>query len=174
MAGMSIVGDEVAGVLSAVSSDEMAAAVALFSDRGRRWFCSGQGRSGLVAQMTAMRLMHIGFDAHAVGEASAPSIGEGDGLIIVSGSGETAVTVHFARLAKDFGARILAVTTRADSTLAELADAVVEVPATRTRQFGGTLFEQSALLLLDAMILDLAAGDPRAYTEMQARHANLQ
>jgi 6-phospho-3-hexuloisomerase len=166
--------EEVSGVLSAVSSEQMAAADALFTDRGRRWFCSGQGRSGLVAQMAAMRLMHIGFDAHAVGEASAPSIGEGDGLLIVSGSGETAVTVHFARLAKDFDARILAVTTRADSTLAGLADAVLEVRVTRTRQFGGTLFEQSALLVLDAVLLGLTAGDPRAHAEMQARHANLQ
>jgi len=169
-----VVGDEVAGVLSAVSSEQMAAAVALFSDRGRRWFCTGQGRSGLVAQMAAMRLMHVGFDVHAVGEATAPSIRERDGLIVISGSGETAVTVHLARLAKDLGARILAVTTRADSTIAGLADAVIDVPANRTCQFGGSLFEQSALLLLDAIALELTAGVPQAHAEMQARHANLQ
>ena len=166
--------DEVSHVLSAVSRKQMAAAAELFADRGRRWFCSGQGRSGLVAQMIAMRLTHIGFDVHAVGEPTAPSIGEGDGLLIFSATGETAVTVHIARLAKTFGARILAVTTRADSTLAGLADTVIEVPVTRTGQFGGSLFDQSALLLLDAVCLELTAGDPHAYAEMQARHANLQ
>ena len=123
---------------------------------------------------SAMRLMHAGFDVHAVGEPTAPAIGEGDGLVIFSASGETAVTVHLARLAKDFGARILAITTRADGTLAGLADTVIEVPATRTGQFGGSLFEQSALLLLDAVVLALTAADPLAYSEMQARHANLQ
>ena len=120
--------DEVSAVLSAVSSDQMSAAVQLFGDRGRRWFFTGQGRSGLVAQMAAMRMMHVGFDAHAVGEATTPSIGADDGLVIFSGSGETPVTLHLARLAVDFGARTLAVTTRADSTLAGLADAVIEVP----------------------------------------------
>lgn len=166
--------DEVSSVLSAVSGDQMSGAAALFTDRRRRWFCSGQGRSGLVAQMVAMRLMHAGFDAHAVGEATAPSIGQGDGLVMISGSGETPVTLHFARLALDFGARTLAVTTRADSTLARLAATVIEVPTTGTGQFGGSLFEQSALLLLDAVILDLTAADPQAYAAMHTRHANLQ
>jgi 6-phospho-3-hexuloisomerase len=166
--------DEVSAVLSAVSSDQMTAAVRLFNDRGRRWFYTGQGRSGLVAQMAAMRLMHIGFDAHAIGEATTPSIGADDGLVVISGSGETQVTIHLARLAADFGAQTLAVTTRAESTLAGLADAVIEVPTTRTAQFGGSLFEQSALLLLDAIAVELTAGDPQAHAEMQARHANLQ
>jgi 6-phospho-3-hexuloisomerase len=166
--------DEVSRVLSAVSSDQMRAAAALFTDRRRRWFCSGQGRSGLVARMAAMRLMHTGFDVHAVGGVTAPSIGKGDGLLIISGSGETPVTLHLARLAQGFGAHMLVVTTRADSTVAALAEAVIEVPTSGTRQFGGSLFEQSALLLLDAVILDLTAADPHAYAVMQARHANLQ
>jgi hypothetical protein len=41
----------------------MRAAVALLANRSRRWYASGQGRSGLVAQMAAMRLMYVGFDA---------------------------------------------------------------------------------------------------------------
>jgi 6-phospho-3-hexuloisomerase len=166
--------DEVSGVLSAVSGEQMSGAAALFTDRARRWFCLGQGRSGLVAQMAAMRLMHIGFNVHAVGEATAPSIREDDGLLVISGSGETPVTLHLARLAVGFRARLLAVTTRADSALGGLADAVIEVPTAGTRQFGGSLFEQSALLLLDAIILDVTATDPHAYTVMQARHTNLQ
>jgi 6-phospho-3-hexuloisomerase len=166
--------DEVVGVLSAVSSDQMARAKTMLTSCGPRWFCSGQGRSGLVAQMAAMRLMHVGFDAHAVGEPTAPSIGKGDGLIMISGSGETPVTLHLARLALGFGARMLAVTTRSDSTLAGLAEVAIEVPTEGTGQFGGSLFEQSALLLIDAMVLDLTAGDSRAYAVMQARHTNLQ
>jgi 6-phospho-3-hexuloisomerase len=166
--------DEVSGVLSAVSSEQMSGAAALFADRGRRWFCLGQGRSGLVAQMAAMRLMHAGFDVHAVGEATAPSIAADDGLLVVSGSGETPVTLHLAELAVGFGARLMAVTTRADSTLAGLADAVIEVPTAGTRQFGGSLFEQTALLLLDAVILDVTVTDPHANAAMQARHTNLR
>ncbi|HWM01484.1 MAG TPA: SIS domain-containing protein [Actinophytocola sp.] len=91
---------------------------------GAAGFFSGQGRSGLVAHMAAMRLMHVGFNAHAVGEATAPSIAGGDDLVVISGSGETGVTLHSAQLALGLGAHILAVTTRADSTLAQLAEAV--------------------------------------------------
>ena len=166
--------DEVSAVLSSVSTEQMAEAASQFADRGRRWFCVGQGRSGLVAQMAAMRLMHVGFSAHVVGEATAPSIGDGDGLLIISGSGETPVTTHLAQLAVGFHARLLAVTTHADSTLAHLADNVIEVRTAGTRQFGGTLFEQTALLLLDAIILGVTSRDPQAYAVMQARHANLQ
>jgi 6-phospho-3-hexuloisomerase len=169
-----VVRNEVCTVLSTVVDDQMNEAAALFGDRTRRWFCSGQGRSGLVARMVAMRLMHVGFDAHAVGEATAPSIGKGDGLVMISGSGETPITLHLARRALDVDAHLLAVTAHADSTLARLACAVVEVPTTGTGQFGGTLFEQSALLLLDAMILTMTADDPQAYAVMQARHTNLQ
>ena len=38
--------------------------------------------------MVAMRLMHVGFEAHVVGEATTPSIAEGDRLMVFSGSGE--------------------------------------------------------------------------------------
>jgi 6-phospho-3-hexuloisomerase len=166
--------EEVGAVLSTVSAEQMSNAAVFFTDRTRRWFCSGQGRSGLVARMAAMRLMHVGFDAHVVGEATAPSIGAGDSLLMISGSGETPLTLHLARLAVEYGARLLAVTTRADSTLARHAHAVIEVPIAGSGQFGGTLFEQSALLLLDAVVLEITAGDPRAYAVMQARHTNLQ
>jgi 6-phospho-3-hexuloisomerase len=101
-------------------------------------------------------------------------IRQADGLMIVSASGETPVTLHLARLAHGFGAQIIVFTTRPGSTLAGLAEAVVDVPAAGSRQFGGSLFEQGTLLLFDALILDLTAGDPEAYTVMQARHANLE
>jgi 6-phospho-3-hexuloisomerase len=166
--------DEVSGVLSAVSRDHMSEAAQLLEDRQRRWFCCGQGRSGLVAQMAAMRLMHVGFATHVVGEAMVPAVVLGDGLIAISATGETPTTIHFARLARDLGAQILAVTSRADSTLASVAETRIELPTSGTEQSGGTLFEQSALLVLDALVLDITAGDPRSYALMQTRHANLQ
>lgn len=169
-----VVRDEVSAVLSVVSEQQMTQAAALFADRARRWFCSGQGRSGLVAQMVAMRLMHAGFDTHAVGEATAPAIGPGDGLVMISGSGETPVMLHLTRLALGVGAHILAVTTQPDSALAGLADTVLTVPISRSDQFGGSLFEQSTLLLLDALVLAVTSGDADAHAAMHARHTNLQ
>lgn len=169
-----VVVGEVSGVLSAVSRPQMSEAAQLLEDRQRRWFCCGQGRSGLVAHMVAMRLMHVGFAAHVVGEATTPAVVAGDGLLAISATGETPLTVHFARLARDLGAHVLAVTGRPDCTLASLAQTKIELSTSGTEQFGGTLFEQSALLVLDALVLDVTSGDPHAYDQMQTRHANLQ
>ena len=87
------VGKEVADVLSRVDAKPFFRIVQAFDDETRCWFFSGQGRSGLAAQMAAMRLMHVGRNVHSVGEVTAPSIRKCDGLVIVSGSGETPVRV---------------------------------------------------------------------------------
>ena len=66
--------------------------------------------------------------------------------------------VHLARRAADLSARVLAITTREDSSLAAIADVVVAVPVQGSGQFGGSLFEQ----------------DPHAYKTMSRRHTNLE
>jgi 6-phospho-3-hexuloisomerase len=94
------VGQEITDLLERMDPKSFFRVVRAFDDEARRWFFSGQGRSGLVVQMAAMRFMHMGRQAHFVGEPTAPSIRSGDGLVIVSGSGETSVSVNFARIAK--------------------------------------------------------------------------
>ena len=174
MTSLLLVQDELATTLGAVDPTRIDAVLALLADRDRRWFASGQGRSRLVACMAAMRLMHLGHPTYMVGETTAPSIQAGDGLLMLSASGETPVSLHLARRAADAGATILAVTTREDSTLAGLADMIIAVPVKTSQQFGGSLFEQAALLLLDSLILDLTRDDPSAYQSMQHRHTNLE
>jgi 6-phospho-3-hexuloisomerase len=44
--------------------------------------------------------MQIGLDAHVVGDATTPSIGTGDLLIALSGSGRTETVVNMARKLK--------------------------------------------------------------------------
>lgn len=168
------VGQEIAGVLGRIDPNAFAGLVAAFDDPGQRWFFSGQGRSGLSAQMAAMRFMHLGRTVHYVGEVSAPSIRKGDALLIISGSGETPVSVNFARLAKSEGADVVTMTHKPTGTLAKIADLVLPVPIEATRQFGGSLFEQSCLILLDSVVLALAARLPGAHETMLYRHTNLQ
>ena len=168
------VGQEIADLLDRIDAKSFFGVVHAFDDKSRRWFFSGQGRSGLAAQMAAMRLMHVGCNVHFVGEATAPSIREGDGLVIVSGSGETPVSVNFARIAKAEGAVLIVFTRAPKSTLAALADAMLLVPVETTRQFGGSLFEQGSLILFDAIILELAQRIPDAHQRMLRRHTNLQ
>jgi 6-phospho-3-hexuloisomerase len=168
------VGREITETLARVDASAFESLVDVFRDKGRRWFFSGQGRSGLVAQMAAMRFMHIGHSAHFVGEVTAPSIRAGDGFCVISGSGKTSVSLHFGHIAKAEGARIALITREPDSELAKLADCVFHVPVETTRQFGGSLFEQTSLLLLDAIVLELAQAIPNAHRMMLSRHTNLQ
>ena len=168
------VGREITETLARVHASAFESLVDVFRDKGRRWFFSGQGRSGLVAQMAAMRFMHIGHSAHFVGEVTAPSIRAGDGLCVISGSGKTSVSLHFGRIAKAEGVRIALITREPDSELARLADWVFHIPIGTTRQFGGSLFEQTSLILLDAIVLELAQAIPDAHRMMLSRHTNLQ
>ena len=168
------VGREITETLNRIDARAFERFVGAFRDERRRWFFSGQGRSGLVAEMAAMRFMHLGWPTHFVGEATAPSIRAGDGLCLVSGSGKTPVGVHFARIAKEEGAQIALITRAPNSALAELADRVLHAPIESTRQFGGSLFEQTSLILIDAIILELMQAMPDAHRAMLSRHTNLQ
>lgn len=174
MTSMLLVQDELATTLGAVDPTRIDAALDLLADRHRRWFASGQGRSRLVASMAAMRLMHLGYPTHLVGETTAPSIQAGDGLLMLSASGETprhpAPGPPGSRRRRHHPGRHHP----RNSTLGGLADTVVPVPVKSSQQFGGSLFEQSALLLLDSLILDLTRDDPGAYQSMQHRHTNLE
>jgi 6-phospho-3-hexuloisomerase len=168
------VGQEIADLLGRIDPDAFARLVHVFDDPHRRWFFSGQGRSGLAAQMAAMRFMHIGRSVHFVGEVSAPSIRAGDGLLIISGSGMTPVSVGFAGIAKAEGATVATLTHKPAGQLASIADTVLHVPVGSTEQFGGSLFEQACLILLDSVILDMARGLPDAHERMLHRHTTLQ
>ena len=168
------VGQEIADLLARVDPQAFAGVVDAFRDPAQRWFFSGQGRSGLVAQMATMRFMHLGRQVHFVGEVSAPSIRKDDALLVISGSGETPVSLGFARIAKAEGAKVVTLTHKPKAALAHIADVVLPVPVEATRQFGGSLFEQSCLLLLDGVILGLAGDMPDAHKVMLHRHTNLQ
>ena len=167
-------GREITQTLERVDADAFQRVVDILRDERRRWFFSGQGRSGLVAEMASMRFMHLGRSAHFVGEATAPSIRVGDGLLLVSGSGETTISVHFARIAKAEGARVVLISREPTSALAKLADCVLIAPVGKTAQFGGSLFEQTSLVLLDAIVFELTRQNLDAHRTMRARHTNLQ
>lgn len=146
-------------------------------------FVTGQGRSGLVARTFAMRLTHIGFSCHVVGDTTTPNIDKGDMLIVCSSSGTTSITCHIAGLAKRLNALVVVITAHPDSELSNYADLTIEIPARETdqvirsqltAQFRSTLFEQVCLVYLDAVILALVRLLNREEVEMTKRHANLE
>ncbi|MCU1637150.1 MAG: 6-phospho-3-hexuloisomerase [Cryobacterium sp.] len=150
--------------------------------RAERIFVLGAGRSGLALQMTAMRLMHLGMTVHVVGEVTAPAIGPGDVLLTASGSGTTPAIVRGAEVAASEGAHVAVVTTAEASPLAQLATALVVVPAagkldrsaTASGQYAGSLFEQAVMLLGDALFHSLWLRSGKSADELWPRHANLE
>lgn len=169
-----VVADEVSRTLTGVDRAAFDHFVTELRIPDRTWFCTGQGRSGLVARMAAMRLMHLGHRSHVVGEATAPAITGADALLVLSASGTTPLSLHYAEIAREVDAVIVLVTARPQSPLRQMAHATLDIPALTSKQFGGSLFEQTALLVLDAATLALDAGDPQTRDAMHARHANLQ
>lgn len=147
-----------------------------------RVFVAGAGRSGLMMRAFAMRLMHLGLTAYVVGEAVTPSLASGDLLLVGSGSGETKSLVAMAEKARGLDATVALATVAPASTLARLAATVVVIPAAvkdgggsgGSAQPMGSLFEQSLLLLLDAVVLRLMARQGIDAAAMFGRHANLE
>lgn len=160
---------------------EAGAIIPLIQQAGRV-FVVGAGRTGLALKAAAMRLMHLGLTVFVVGETTTPAITAGDLLIAGSGSGTTSSIVKAAEKAVAAGARVVAISTTATSPLAAVATLVVVLPAARkqdhggeiSRQYAGSLFEQSVLLLLDAVFQTLWGLDGTPAEEIWQRHANLE
>ena len=175
--------DELRQTLSRTSDDEAAGLIDAMVD-AQRVFAAGAGRSGLMMRGFAMRLMHLGIQCHVVGETVTPAIRPDDLLLIGSGSGATASLVANAQKARAIGARIGLVTIQENSPIAKMADAMLTIPAPTPkieRDLGftsiqpmGSLFEQSLMLVLDALVLCLMDRIGMQTEEMFSRHANLE
>lgn len=142
----------------------------------RKVFVYGSGRSGLVGQLFAVRLVQLGYDVHFVGEMTTPIIGKEDLTLLISYTGKTSSVVQTARIAKRIGSRIVCVTGVPGSPLAEVSDVPIIMDVDDSEDVRkvaplGTIFEDSALLLFDCMVSDLMEIDSATEEEMRNRHA---
>jgi 6-phospho-3-hexuloisomerase len=140
----------------------------------RPLFLTGQGRTGLIVQAWAQRLMQIDRNAHVVGLPTTPAITDGATLIACSGSGQTDTTRLYMQKAKDIGARVGLITSKADAPLMELADFHYVLRADSNRQPLRSQFEQSLLLVVDMLSLALMTIRQLSDDDITKRHANLQ
>ncbi|ADG90552.1 6-phospho-3-hexuloisomerase [Thermosphaera aggregans] len=158
----------------------------------KRVFVIGAGRSGLIARAFAMRLLHLGFNVYVIGETILPRASPGDILLAISGSGRTKLVVAAAEAAKGALMKVVAITTYPDSPLGRMADIVVRIPG-RTKMaveedyisrqiLGiheplaplGTLFEDTTLIFLDGIIVELMNRLGVTEEELMNRHANIE
>ena len=156
-------------------------------------FVTGAGRSGLAAKAFAMRLMHLGLSSYVVGETISPAINADDCIIAISGSGETNTIVSAAKIAKNRGSKVLAVTSYPDSTLGQLADGHLLVKGRTKKEVDdenymkrqihgnytsltplGTAFELTTLVFLDAIVSELMEKMEQTESDLKARHTVLE
>ena len=156
-------------------------------------FVTGAGRSGLAAKAFAMRLMHLGLSAYVVGETISPAIYEDDCIIAISGSGETNTIVSAARIAKNRGSKVLALTSYPESSLGQLADSYILVKGRTKKEVDdenyikrqihgnytsltplGTAFELTTLVFLDAIVSELMEKMQQTESDLKARHTVLE
>ena len=156
-------------------------------------FVTGAGRSGLAAKAFAMRLMHLGLSAYVVGETISPAIYEDDCIIAISGSGETNTIVSAAKIAKNRGSKVLALTSYPESTLGQLCDSYILAKGRTKKEVDdenymkrqihgnytsltplGTAFELTTLVFLDAIVSELMEKMQQTESDLKARHTVLE
>ena len=151
--------------------------------RANRVFLCGAGRVGIATRALAMRLVHLGKDAHWVSDDTTPGIGKGDLLIANSGSGSSPSTLSMASLAKKAGALVATITADPEGKVARLADAVVNLPAQtyKTDRSAwksvlpmGSQFELCLWVVQDMICLMLMERLGVDEASMTRRHRNLE
>lgn len=146
----------------------------------KRIYFSGSGRSGLMVQAFANRLMQLGLTVSVVGEISEPRTRPGDLVIFNSASGNSSKLISQANIAKHNDVKIGVVTTDLFSPLAGLADIVIKIEAqsklSKAMSFQpmGSLFEQMSLLLFDSISLKLMKIMDIDEKTMRENHADIE
>ncbi|MGI6009661.1 MAG: 6-phospho-3-hexuloisomerase [Methanomethylophilus sp.] len=144
--------------------------------RAKRIFVFGAGRSGLVGQMFAVRLVQLGLHVYFVGDMTTPIIAKGDLVILVSNTGHTMSVTRTAEIAKRIGSEVAAVTGNRDCKLARLADFCIFIEPPKDNESAkkaplGTAFEDSALIFFDCLVPELMERMGRSEADMRSNHA---
>jgi 6-phospho-3-hexuloisomerase len=146
------------------------------------FFCA-QGRSGFILRCFCMRLMHLGYRVYFCGETVTPAITNKDLLIVLSGSGDTPSTVEAVKRAKELSAETYGILGNIDSGVGSLLDLSLHIPGTTKRcragepessQMAGSLFEQSAFLFLEAVVLMIYQTRKNDIGSVSSRHAVIE
>lgn len=170
--------DRINTILAETDNGNAAKLYQLVNEAGRI-FVGGAGRSGLVSRFFAMRLTHSGYNVNMIGEIVTPAIKSGDLLVLVSGSGGTETLLPFVKKAKSVGAKLVVVSMKAKSVMADVADLNIQIgnddsfPLTKGMPMGAQ-FELSALVFLEAVIADIIFDKGLTEESMRAIHANLE
>lgn len=174
---------EIAEALERVDPAQAGEAVEMIAG-AKRIALYGVGREGLMMRGLAMRLFHLGRDAHVVGDMSTPPVGGGDLLIVSAGPGYFSTVSALIGTARAAGAATLCITAQADGKSAREADAVLVLPAQTMADDQrdaavsvlpmGSLFEGVQYVAFELLVLALRERLGETAETMRARHTNLE
>ena len=162
-----IIVQELADVLDHMDETQIDALVNLIAN-ARKVFFVGVG--------------HLGVDTVMVGQITEPAICGQDLLIVGSGSGKTGFPLFIAGKAKSFGAKVARIGIVEDCPMKQYTDLFVHVPAAGkpgsgtkpSQQPMTSLFEQSLLLVGDAIAMSMVRKRDIDLDSLWEYHANLE
>jgi 6-phospho-3-hexuloisomerase len=149
----------------------------------RRIALHGVGREGLMMKALAMRLYHLGLDAHVVGDMTTPPVGPGDLLIVSAGPGHFSTVSGLLSVAREAGAATMCVTAEPGGATPAAADHVVHLPAQTMANDRsgatsvlpmGSLYEAAQFLFFEIVVLKLRGDLGLSPGAMRTNHTNLE
>jgi 6-phospho-3-hexuloisomerase len=152
---------------------------------GKCVFVVGSGRSAMVGQMFQTRLEHLNIPVYFITNSrSVPHLDKSDVLIVISGSGRTAIVKAIIESYLDQNPHIISITSYPESWIGRMSDLVVKLQG-RTKidiarkEKGedasltpeGTQFEIAAAVFLDGIIAELVKRFKKSNEDLLAAHS---
>ena len=158
-----VLGNTAAAILGArrlLNESELENAIAMLT-HARRIEFYGVGNSGIVAQDAQHKFFRFGMSTVAYSDPhiqlmAAAVLSDQDVLVVFSNSGSSIEVLESVSIAKSNGASVIAIT-RADSSLAHLADCVLNVAAQEdSEQYTPMVSRLLQLVVVDILAIGLA------------------
>jgi len=159
-AGVNRFAARLSNTVSALTEEDLQEFVHLL-DKSHRVLVLANGLSGALGTDLVLRLNSAGRPAEILADAisqqiSARQLGAGSLCVVISGSGANRATLDAMRAARAGGAKLVALTSFARSSIADAADVVLVVPPVN-ESFQDELIHTSraAMMLLIEQLVDL-------------------
>lgn len=178
---INVILNEVSETLQNVDEEKVEELVKMIMDSEKVFFV-GVGRVLLSLEAIAKRLNHLGITTVVVGQITEPAITPKDLLIVGSGSGETGFPLFIASKAKSYGTKIVHIGTNEECSMKKYSDLFIKIPAANKKgsnvkksvQPMTSLFEQSLLILGDAISMMIIKKKQIDISKLWQYHANLE
>ena len=162
---------------SVVDEEQLVRAVEILSNAARIEFV-GCGGSGVVALDAYHKFMKLGIpcgaspDAHNARQVCSV-LRPGDAVVAISYSGATRDTLRSVEIAKEAGAKVVALTRFGRTPLSQLADAVLYTSSPESRYRAEGYYSRIAqLCIIDALFVGVYLTDEKRFLQALSRTRN--